>query len=1618
MYQTWWRREVVRRFRAASNGLRAAPARRRPAPRLEALEDRLLLDAAVGWSGYAHDPQHTAISAVASQSLDLVRWQTPVDLNPQYSGGDLLIHYGSPLVTPSNTVIVPVKTGATSGFRLEGHNGGDGKLLWTQSTDYLLPPHNWTPSFSPALTPTNRLYYAGAGGTVYVIDNPDSPGSSSPTHLAFYGIENYNPSTFNNSVYINTPITADSNGTIYFGFEVVGSAPLNLHSGIARIDAAGNGTWIAANVAAGDSAISKVVHNNAPALSNDGSTLYVAVNTGSGTGFGVGYLLALDSTTLQPLAKVRLKDPRTGNDANLPDDGTASPTVGPDGDVYFGVLESPFATSKGWLLHFSGDLSQIKSPPGAFGWDDTVSIVASSLVPSYHGASTYLLMTKYNNYADTGGDGVNKIAILDPNDTEVDPRTHTTVMKEVISIAGVTPDPRFPTLPNAVREWCINTAVVDPFTDSVLANSEDGRLYRWDLTTNTFSQSITLTTATGEAYTPTLIGVDGTVYAINNATLFAVKRAAPAVIASTPSGDTVGTVGSVRVTFNEPINTSTFTLNSIDSFTRTVGPFTTDLHGALLGVAPVTGSGGRSFDITFTTQTALGEYRLVIGPNILDLAGNPMDQNGNGILGETPDDEYTAAFSIQGPKIIASTPSGNNHMPGELISSATVTFNEPINPATFMLSEVFAFHGPDGFHTIQSVSPVAGSNNTRFTITFAPVSTTGSYTLLIGPDIRDTFGHRMDQNGNFIEGEFPGDVYTLTFGIQGLKVVSATPNSNLPGLTYSLRVVFNEAVDPSSFTTGEFALTGPDGVHAAFGVVPVAGSNFTQFDVLFVPPTAAGSYTAVIGPNIRDVYGNAMDQDGNLVPGEDSDVFTTTFSIASPRVLSSSPTGTVEPAVDHVRLTFDRSMNGSSFSADHISLTGPSGSAIAVTASAVPFTNDTQFDVSFAPQAVAGNYTLVLDSVTDLYGNPLPAYTTGFTVAAFHVLSLSPSGSIPRNTDHLRVTFDRPVDPATFGVSQVTLTGPGGAVTVTSVAAVAGSTNTQFDVSFTPLGTLGAYTLTLSTDIKDIFGNALPAFTAMLTVALVSNGGFESGDFNGWTTTGSAAIKTSSFGTGPTEGTYDALITNDGGPDHTAVESFLGLSTNALQSLVSNVTNGSAIKQTITVSAGSTLTFDWNFLTSEFPGDTTFRDFGFVSITPVGGGGTLAKLADTTSSLVSAPSSTGFSNMTGFKTFSFTFSTAGTYVLGVGAMNAGDTTVNSGLLVDNFQIVEPPSGGGGQPQLAAAGAVAAGAKALTAAELAPVVQEAVALWASSGLTAAQVAQLQAVQFQIGTLADGVLGWTVLGSSVVTLDATASGFGWFVDPISADVTAFGTAVTPREFQAAPDSPAFGRMDLLTVVEHELGHVLGLNDLDPQAVPHDLLTTTLAPGVRRLPTPTDPPPATYVAPPPLVLPQGIRGDGSSDKGVEPAIALPPLVLQASATPLNSTPAEVTAEPPLSAAPAAVATPEVPPTPVVPVETPPRAAADGSLLVELAQPLSVASALPPPLPNNEAVAGSSIWAFLPLLLAQEREGFDSEAAVPTWDDHGQDGREVLFAQLGDQVGFLDLFGSELGEGRDWTP
>lgn len=473
------------------------------------------------WSSFANDARHTATAPASPQPLARLHWRTTIDLAPPLTDGDLPIHYAPPLVTAANTVVTAVRTSAGGAFRLTARNGATGAQLWSAAFAYAPPPSDWAPPFPAALTRQGQLVAADAGGSVLVRSNPDAA-TATMARRVFYGLVNWIAArdAYNAAVAISTPITVDAAGNVFFGFTVSGATPIPLASGLARLGADGSAAWVSAGAAAGDPTAIGVARNSAPALSMDESTLYVAVVNWNG-----GVLLALDAKTLATKAQIGLTDPATGRPAAINADATSSPTVAPDGDVYFGVLESdvPQHGSRGWLLHFDAALTQRKTP-GSFGWDTTASIVAASAVRDYKGKSSYLLVTKANNYYGIGllGDGRNRIALLDPTATQTDLYGPVPVMREVKTVLQPVQKPGDPA--GARYEWCINSAVVDPRTGTVIANSEDGRVYAWDLSTNRLTQSLRLNAPRQEAYTPTVIGPDGTVYAINDSRLYAIGR--------------------------------------------------------------------------------------------------------------------------------------------------------------------------------------------------------------------------------------------------------------------------------------------------------------------------------------------------------------------------------------------------------------------------------------------------------------------------------------------------------------------------------------------------------------------------------------------------------------------------------------------------------------------------------------------------------------------------------------------------------------------------------------------------------------------------------------------------------------------------------------------------------------------------------------------------------------------------------------------------------------------------------------------------------------------------------------------------------------------------------------
>jgi hypothetical protein len=127
-----------------------------------------------------------------------------------------------------------------------------------------------------------------------------------------------------------------------------------------------------------------------------------------------------------------------------------------------------------------------------------------------------------------------------------------------------------------------------------------------------------------------------------------------------------------------------------------------------------------------------------------------------------------------------------------------------------------------------------------------------------------------------------------------------------------------------------------------------------------------------------------------------------------------------------------------------------------------------------------------------------------------------------------------------------------------------------------------------------------------------------------------------------------------------------------------------------------------------------------------------------------------------------------------------------------------------------------GADSLTAAELTPFFDTALGLWRAAGIDPARLSALSGAKLEVADLPGAHLGLTDQEMQTIWIDGDAAGHGWFMDDSPASAGALG--------------PTAGEMDLLTVVTHEVGHLLGYDDNESD----NIMETVLAPGTRIMPT----------------------------------------------------------------------------------------------------------------------------------------------------------------------------------------
>lgn len=551
------------------------------------------------------------------------------------------------------------------------------------------------------------------------------------------------------------------------------------------------------------------------------------------------------------------------------------------------------------------------------------------------------------------------------------------------------------------------------------------------------------------------------------------------------------TLDSVTVTFSEavdfdPAGSGSFTVEDV----TVIGP-----EGEIAPTA-ITSLGGDEYEIAFSAQTCRGAYTVSVGPDIADLAGNLMDQDQDGVLGETEEDVYTFSFDAFDADTVFTSETtievGDTTYDGQDICIDRTTLTV------------------DGTHNFNSVHLIEGA-----VVTHTADSTTGldlSVTEEVIIDdsslvLADGLGYGSNSGpGAGVEGDGGGGG---GYGGSGANGSTAEGGGVYGSLTEPVDFgsgggrspVFNTAggvgggairltVDGTLLVDGSVTANGQAPTYAAAGggsggsvwltVGTLAGEGMISAD---------GGDGASGQPHIWGGGGGG----GRIAVYYGTDTFTGTLSAsggrngsgggwggagtiflagaeAAPSVSSDTrPTGFVPTLVDHMDVVFTRAIDPSTFADDDIDLRGPSG-AVPVTGIALvdEVAGWQTYRASFPSQETNGIYHfsigpnitgtngLLIDQDHDgVGGEPGEDVFYGtFTIDTVgpRITRHMPSGDNAGTVESVDVWFSEAIDPDSFTVADVSISGPSGAITPTGVSEVGFN---MFRITFAAQTTFG-----------------------------------------------------------------------------------------------------------------------------------------------------------------------------------------------------------------------------------------------------------------------------------------------------------------------------------------------------------------------------------------------------------------------------------------------------------------------------------------------------------------------------------------------------------------------------------
>ena len=309
----------------------------------------------------------------------------------------------------------------------------------------------------------------------------------------------------------------------------------------------------------------------------------------------------------------------------------------------------------------------------------------------------------------------------------------------------------------------------------------------------------------------------------------------PAVANFTPTGTMNTNVSRLTLQFDERIDAATFDGWEDVSILAPTGP----LNSGTFTLQPIMPFDSMTFELGIPVQSAEGAYQVQIGPDIEDIAGNPMAG------------AFTAQFTLDktGLMVTNVTPSG---VVSNTITTFDVSFDSAYAAASLSPAEVVVTG--TGAPAVQSVS-ARGANGFRATL--ASPLPQGDFAITIGPAINDLAGNPMPApfNANltvFLPDLVVSGIAAPATALAGQPLnVSWTVTNEGPG---NVTAAWKSRVQLATNAAGDGAIS-----LGTFATTNLLGSAtaLSQTGLVILPATAAGERWLLVTADVdNDIFEN------------------------------------------------------------------------------------------------------------------------------------------------------------------------------------------------------------------------------------------------------------------------------------------------------------------------------------------------------------------------------------------------------------------------------------------------------------------------------------------------------------------------------------------------------------------------------------------------------------------------------------------------------------------------------------------------------------------------------------------------------------------------------------------